>query len=377
MGAAWALNKQIVPVCHSGLTLGDLGMPLLQWQGLELGGEMGLRRLYKTISDLLPTADASPFDIPAELERIRAMERKFVQRGVRQYERYIDVVLPAGMNLGDEKIPPDAPVFANRESWEIFGLAPLQFDQRTWADIESFAEATADKRWLAEIQKSVCLASKGKLFRPIQAVFHGAEKSYQPQLAKWEVMDDGQSKFHIHMVETVVAPLRDVPSDVGLLATLLRLGMRFRFEVIELGLRFLRRPQYSTSDELDCLVTKLRTEIEIIERDAKSRGSEKALEREDTLQLFMNQEQKEIEEILDAWVLWRGKLFAESVSSRADVSQIVEGMRDLNYRFMWMGTKRYHEMVGARWYPEGEAPIPAWGAGRAQDGYRGIDRRAH
>ena len=43
----------LVPLCHAGLTPGDLPMPLSLRQGAELDAPDGLRRLYARIADVL------------------------------------------------------------------------------------------------------------------------------------------------------------------------------------------------------------------------------------------------------------------------------------------------------------------------------------
>ena len=52
-GAAWMREVPLIPVCHAGLTPGDLPMPLSLRQGLSLTDVEGLRRLYKRIADVL------------------------------------------------------------------------------------------------------------------------------------------------------------------------------------------------------------------------------------------------------------------------------------------------------------------------------------
>lgn len=49
-GAAWALRKRMVPVCHGGLTPDDLRMPFLTWQGLTLTLPEDLEKLYRAVA---------------------------------------------------------------------------------------------------------------------------------------------------------------------------------------------------------------------------------------------------------------------------------------------------------------------------------------
>lgn len=48
-GAAWMVDKPNIPVCHNGLTLADLPVPLSLYQAITLDDPDGLRRLYNTL----------------------------------------------------------------------------------------------------------------------------------------------------------------------------------------------------------------------------------------------------------------------------------------------------------------------------------------
>src|SRR4029450_1118575 len=52
-GAAWMRGIPLVPVCHAGLTPGDLPMPLSLRQGVLLEEPGGARRLYARIPRIL------------------------------------------------------------------------------------------------------------------------------------------------------------------------------------------------------------------------------------------------------------------------------------------------------------------------------------
>lgn len=52
-GAAWMRGIPLVPVCHAGLTPGDLPVPLSLRQGVALDEPDSLKRLYTRIADIL------------------------------------------------------------------------------------------------------------------------------------------------------------------------------------------------------------------------------------------------------------------------------------------------------------------------------------
>jgi len=234
-------------------------------------------------------------------------------------------------------------------SLELFSF--LKGTGLTWRDIVRQAQKTPDTRWLRELQRSIALASNNERFRPVQAVYHTQTGSYQPQLSKKEVRIDGSTRFHVHFVDTVVAPLSEVQNDFGMLATLLRLGLRFRYEVIE-RFRKLSRCRVGGANTAPCadLVRQLCEAVEVIENDALSRGAEK-MDRDAVMGLFESDEdQAAMADVQDSWDEARAVLFSQDPPpSSEDLVRVLARMRVINYTFMTLGTRRFHELVRTRW----------------------------
>jgi hypothetical protein len=51
LGAAWMLQKRIIPVCHAGLTPDDLKAPLSTLHGITLTDAGGIKTLYETLAE--------------------------------------------------------------------------------------------------------------------------------------------------------------------------------------------------------------------------------------------------------------------------------------------------------------------------------------
>jgi hypothetical protein len=351
IGAAWMKEKTIVPICHSGMQLTELPMPLSAIQGIELGTEKGLKRLYRCIADALHMRDAPEVrDMAERLARIRVVEERFARSPVEQFERFINITIPAPGRLEGPVIPEDARVDSNADTLRLFELTPE--GARTWGDIVAAARQTPDQRWLDQLQQCVYHSSQNRTFRSVQAVYHSHTGAYQPQLSRKEALSDGGSMFHVHMVETVVAPFFEVQNEFGLMATLLRLGLRFRYEVIvRCGKLLAALPKNRTTPEdVHAIVVQLRESVETIECDALSRGAEN-IDRMSVAELFEADEDKQvIGEITDRWDEARAKLCSDDAPlTLEEIRQIIDQMRDVNYRFMRVGTRRFHEMVGNRW----------------------------
>jgi len=358
LGAAWMKQVPIIPVCHSGLMVADLQMPLSLRQGIQLGTEAGLQRLYQSVAKILKFPQVpEPRDMDGFFDRISKLEERFQHGGVQQFERYIDVVIPPPGSLDSESVPEGTKIESNDVSMELFGLANAT--GRTWRDIAKAARKRPDTRWLSELQRCIRSASQNELFRPVQAIYHTGQASYQPQLAKKEVLPDGTSRFHVHFVETVVAPLREVDNDFGLLATLLRLGLRFRYEVVErfpkitkaAAQRYRKDAEAARQETLQ----QLRNSIQIIENDALSRGSEN-IDREAVAALFDDEHDRDaIAHQQDVWDEVRAGLFHDDPAPTMEqLEEILMQLRDMNFHFMRLATRRYYELVSARWPAKSE-----------------------
>jgi hypothetical protein len=355
LGAAWMKGVPIIPVCHSGMKVAELQMPLSRLQGVEFGTGLGLERLYSGVARALKMRETPQLtDLPGRLARIAKVEEGFRRSQVQQFERYIDIVIPSPGRLDSETIPDSAVIESNDVSLQLFGF--IAGVGRTWQDIVKAARRTADTRWLGQLQRCIYLASNNELFHPVQAIYHTERGSYQPQLSKKEVLPNGACRFHVHFVETVVAPLSEVQNDFGLLATLLRLGLRFRYEVIE---RFQRLVKSSNKQPAEERLLQLRGAIEVIENDALSRGAEN-IDREAVAALFERPEdQDEMVKLQDTWDEARALLFRTDPPPTAqEMSDAIACMRGINFRFMDLGTRRFHEMVHARWGTVGGGDTP-------------------
>ncbi len=346
LGGAWLRGTPVIPICHATMTAKDLPIPLSWLEALNLRDPADLPRLYARLSKLLQ----SPFtpqiqDLDKVKARIDELEKDFQDTHIHQYERYIDVLIPPPGKLARDSIPLNAQVESNEVSLEIFGLRGTA--RRVWGDIEAVARKRKDRRWLEQLEGCISQASRNEGFRHVQAIFHTDAGSYQPQLAKKVTLPDGSNRFHVHFVETTVAPLMEVQNDLGTLVTLLRLGMRFRFEVLE---RFRKRIKAMGPRELEAsrgeILKQLRCAIEIIETDAESRGSGK-IDRDATVELFDSDDDlHEMAQMSEIWSTVRAKLFHDDPEPTMDeIKEVIAKVREMNFRFLRLVSRRYHEMI--------------------------------
>jgi hypothetical protein len=94
--------------------------------------------------------------------------------------------------------------------------------------------------------------------------------------------------------------------------------------------------------------------VETIGNDALSRGAEK-MDRESISDLFTWDDDKNTMATLqDDWDNARDRLYEERLTVPA-IKRILVDMREINFRFMHLGTRRFHEMVDSGWRDEPNA----------------------
>ncbi|MCP3866843.1 MAG: DUF4921 family protein [Gammaproteobacteria bacterium] len=82
-GAAWVLEIPTIPVCHSGLTVDALPIPLLLLNGIQASQQAGLRQLYTAIAKVLK------FDS----QFVEKMEFSDLQTDIAEFEeKYVNLV---------------------------------------------------------------------------------------------------------------------------------------------------------------------------------------------------------------------------------------------------------------------------------------------
>ena len=80
-----------------------------------------------------------------------------------------------------------------------------------------------------------------------------------------------------------------------------------------------------------------------------SRGAQN-MDRVSVSKLFDSDDDKEtMASIQDEWDEERGRLHATEELEPDEFVDVLRKMRDMNYRFMHLATRRFHEMVVARW----------------------------
>lgn len=78
-GAGWLRGVPIVPICHTGLLVDHLPMPLTVLQAVEANKETGIKKLYRVIARTVGCDIPSP-DFSGLVTEIEDFEREYLQR---------------------------------------------------------------------------------------------------------------------------------------------------------------------------------------------------------------------------------------------------------------------------------------------------------
>jgi hypothetical protein len=273
------------------------------------------------------------------------------QRSLR-FNKHIDLHVKDPAAIREDRIPADARVESDG-GLELFGLVD---DRSTWGTLEAaIRDLQVDTRWVGQLVDCVHRASRGRTFRPVQAIFQSAQgPSYKPILAEVTSMSDGSMVFHVLFDETVAGSVTEIPTPLGVLVTALRVGMRMRYEVLEKCLALVARVR--GGDDVGAACEQVRQSMHCIETEAASRGAE--LRRESLGAVFApGRERDAVMAMYDRWADLRAELFQAMDEHDAEhVGQVLKEMLAMNTEFMIAGSRRYHELVKELLVPQGRAP---------------------
>jgi len=97
-GAAWVQQTPIIPLCHSGLSISQLPIPLKNFQGGSLNSEETIKQLFNKIASILecgsPNANVKKF-----LELINEFETKEKTSRLAQDINYVKALLGGQINM--------------------------------------------------------------------------------------------------------------------------------------------------------------------------------------------------------------------------------------------------------------------------------------
>jgi len=258
------------------------------------------------------------------------------------FEPWIEIQLDeATPFLNEEHLDSAALLSANKEALDLFGLIECR---KTFGELRAgIEERHRDGRWRRELVHVISKISTGRKFFPIQAVFQShTGRMYRPvALAIDRAGPAGPIQtYHITFAEEVTtADTAAMPGRLALLATLLRMTFRFRWEVLE---PFTRGP-LSRDD-----IARLDINLRRIKVDWQSRGS---VGPEGILDLFEADQAKRLQEMFAAWSRVRneegtGELdIAIAKEDGERIPAILAAYLPTNQEFLELAADRFTAMI--------------------------------
>lgn len=293
----------------------------------------GLRPINRAIEKRIPEMARQLVDA------IRVPKRRLNRK---TFEPWIELGVADATQLeSKEDLDSATLISANDGALRLFG-----FDEcpKTFAQLrEEIEEKNGDSRWRDELFHVLRKIAHRKTFSPIQAVFQSRNgKMYRPiVIAIDRAGPTGPVQtYHISFAEDVTtADTAAMPRRLALLATLLRLTFRFRWEVLEPA----TRGSLSDAD-----VTHLEVGMNRIKCDWESRGT---IDQNQILDLFTPQQRTHMVEMFKAW----GRLRNPERTGELDVAfknrdgrrvtELLSTVLPDNQRFLEMAAARFADMI--------------------------------
>jgi hypothetical protein len=209
--------------------------------------------------------------------------------------------------------------------------------------------------WLDALMKTLRFIFKNKEPAPIEAIIRGVNsRFYQPvlQTVRRRSYDNALVSAHISLHEKINTPILRAPGNLEALSTALRLGYRFRWEVIE---EF--RNVESSAD-----VVRIEHALERMEQESRERNLLRPamndfddIKQIPLVRVFRGKDQETVVEMYKAWDNLRntkgdGRLDkALKERNKTEIALCLEELDGTNRRFMCMAAKRFAELVDGYW----------------------------
>lgn len=213
--------------------------------------------------------------------------------------------------------------------------------------VEGTVDFAAPAPWVTELCEAISRGATGKIVRPIQSTFMGAEygRVFRPILhATDRLEEDGIGEiFHVRFLEDArVMSVAGIPTSLKVLAALVRQAFRFQWEILG---------QFNRSDLSEEDVKALEEAVCSLEADFVANGFSVDDVREAIGTQFDHEDQARIAQMHQLW----NELRQEDGQGRLDramqdrdheqVEEILGDLSSLANEYMAVLTKRFHEMA--------------------------------
>ena len=270
----------------------------------------------------------------------------------KSYLHHIVISVPPGSAIHNQDIPseeaqiPDEACVVVEEAKEGSGLAFLNIDEDhfTWGDLKQVAKRGSGRFWLDELNDCIVAAAR-KRHPPVgTATLRAVSGSiYRPLLAHSERENGIPVRFHVLFNREIEPEETGGLGSQRVLFNLLKLGNRFRWEILEPYLKEFKEEE--DPNELLRLFRRISESIDAIEEEAKRRYLSR-----DLIELSVGSEnlREKLREMFDEWGELRTAVRnAEREVNKTDLVAHLDAMRNYNTRFTEIVADEYHAVLKA------------------------------
>ncbi|WP_036017662.1 toll/interleukin-1 receptor domain-containing protein [Bradyrhizobium sp. WSM1743] len=311
------------------------------------------------IRELIGIFERNAIDVDAnELRGLVGKLESGLFSEIREFDGYPRVHFVASdAELAHGEIPPAAQ-FTGDDS--VLGdLFTIQAPSVPWCKVQRLANTETGRqnfvyKWLEETAQ-ILLAARENQFVAPQAVLIGrGGRRYRTLLHRARVQGDGDYRCEFLAIEEVGGPLTGLSSKQLSLLTAIRMGYRFRSEIIQ---KFPADFDAQSSDERERRIQQIPRVIEDLTVESRTRGN---ISTEDFLAAFDDLESEKMSRLLDYWpILARemykslglssdGKTIIRPGLVGSDVERyrtVLKAMRLLNIEFLSRSCARVAQMM--------------------------------
>lgn len=277
---------------------------------------------------------------------------------IREFDGYPRVHFVASdADLAHGEIPPAAQ-FTGDDN--VLGdLFTVQARSVPWCKVQKLANTDTGRqnfvyKWLEETAQIVLAARENEFIAPQAVLIGRGGRRYRTLLHRARVQGDGEYRCEFLAIEEVGGPLTGLSSKQLSLLTAIRMGYRFRSEIIQ---KFPADFDAQSSDERERRILQIPRVIEDLTVESRTRGN---ISTEDFLAAFDDIETEKMSRLLDYWPILAREMFKSLGLSNdgkavirpglvgSDVERyrtVLKAMRLLNIEFLSRSCARVAQMM--------------------------------
>jgi hypothetical protein len=237
----------------------------------------------------------------------------------------------------------------------IMGSTKIVEDANKNATELQFLEESGHIYWMRSMVEAIQGAVNDRLHVPSDAILNGEDgRFYRPTLLSIRrYADDNEPESaHIAFHESVTGPISNCPEDLSALGTVLRMGFRFKWEVLE---RYRFPNSAKEIQHIRRIVERMEQESHMRGYNRPSQSLERNLEYNPVFEAFPPELQPTIREIGEKWYELRnpektGRLDQAFLNEDIALTRkCLNELMELNKKFMTVASRRYAELVQQYW----------------------------